>query len=289
MATGDLITGDWQIERNGLLMGDGTPYDIRQIGGLSGAPGSSSSDRSLSQRHGAVAGEDYVTPRTVTVKFEIVSDESTLTAKLDALNLAFAPSIDPVAIAYRIPGVAGGGVVTSVAHCRKRDVQVDTVYARGLATVDLQLSAADPRLYGLTQKTAQAGTDDVATVGLTFNATAPFSFGGAIAPGSLTVTNDGNFAEPFMMRVYGPCTDPVVTRSSDELFLEFNGTVADGDYLEIDTSDRTIKTNGVTNSYAMLDGSSTWFDLVPGANVLRLTRTGSDVASLNVYLYNAYV
>ena len=289
MATGDLITGDWQIERNGVLFGDGTVYDIRQITGLAGAPKSASSDRMLSARHGAVAGEDYVTPRTVTIKFEIVSDESTLTAKLDVLTLAFAPSIDPVLIAYRIPGVAGGGVVTSTAHCRNRSINVDAVYARGVATVDVQLSSADPRLYGLTQTLATAATDDVSAVGLEFNVTGDFGFGGAIAPGSVTVTNAGNFAEPFLFRVYGPCTDPVVTRSSDSLFMSFSGTIADGDYLEVDTATRTVKLNGVTNKYSWLLGSSTWFDLVPGANVLRLTRTGADTSILFVYLYNAYV
>jgi hypothetical protein len=289
MATGDLITGDWQIERNGVLFGDGTVYDIRQITGLAGAPKSASSDRMLSARHGAVAGEDYVTPRTVTIKFEIVSDESTLTAKLDVLTLAFAPSIDPVAIAYRVPGVAGGGVVTSTAHCRNRSVNVDAVYARGVATVDVQLSAADPRLYGLTQNLVTAGVDDVADVGIQFPIAAPLGFGGAIAPGSTTVTNAGNFAEPFVMRIYGPCTDPVVTRAGDGLALSFTTTIADGDYLELNTAFRTVKLNGVTNQYSVLDGGSTWFDLVPGGNDLRLTRTGADVSRLYVYSFNAYV
>jgi hypothetical protein len=194
-----------------------------------------------------------------------------------------------VAIAYRVPGVAGGGVVTSTAHCRNRSVNVDAVYARGVATVDVQLSAADPRLYGLTQNSVSAGVAAGAAVGVTFNATAPFSFGGAIAPGSATVTNAGNFAEPFVMRIYGPCVDPVVTRASDSLALSFTTTIADGNYLEVDTASRTVKLNGVTNQYSVLDGGSTWFDLVPGDNDLRLTRTGADVATLFVYFYNAYV
>lgn len=289
MATGDLITGDWQIERAGVLFGDGTVYDIRQITGLAGAPQSSSSDRMLSARHGAIAGEDYVTPRTVAIKFEIVSDEETLTAKLDVLTLAFAPSIDPVRIAYRIPGVAGGGVVTSTAHCRNRSVNIDAVYARGVATVDVQLSAADPRLYGLTQNSVSAGVEAGAAVGLEFNTTADMTFGGAIAPGSATVTNAGNFAEPFVMRIYGPCTDPVVTRASDSAALSFTTTITSGNYLELNTAFRTVKLNGVTNQYSLLDAGSTWFDLEPGDNDLRLTRTGADVSTLFVYFYNAYV
>ena len=289
MATGDLITADWQIERNGLLMGDGSVYDLRKIDGLAGAPPTAPSDRSLSQRHGSIAGEDYLKPRTIVLTFEIVSDESTLTAKLDALNLAMVPSINPVATAYRIPGVAGGGVVTNTTHSRNRSVVVDSSYARGVATVVVQLVAADPRLYGLTQSSATARTDDIATVGLEFDAVPDLTFGGAIFPGSLTVNNAGNFTEPFKLRIYGPATDPVVTRSSDELFLSFTGTVALGDYLEIDGADRTIKLNSVTNKYSLLDGDSTWFDLDPGANTLRLTRTGSDASTLVVYLYSAFV
>nr|MCH9835585.1 hypothetical protein [bacterium] len=86
MSTGQLITAEWQIERNGLLMGDGTVYDLVNIEGLAGAPAAVPSDRALAQRNGSIAGEDYLSARSIILTFEIVDDNtSTMTAKLDAL------------------------------------------------------------------------------------------------------------------------------------------------------------------------------------------------------------
>jgi len=272
-------------------MGDGTVYDLVNIEGLAGAPPAVPSDRALAQRNGSIAGEDYLSARSIILTFEIVDDNSlTMTAKLDALARAMGPTVDPEPIAFWLPGVANSTVVTATAHVRRRDVPIGIRFANGVARATFLLSAADPRLYGIYQTIVSVNAAGrSAGVGLTFPATFDLSFGGAITPGLAEVTNAGNFSAPFTFRIYGPVQDPVVTRSSDGAFLAFTKTLATAaDYLEVDTQNRTVKLGGITNNYNTLNADSTWFDLAPGLNELRLTRTGSGAATLVVYSRNAY-
>jgi len=286
----ELITADWQIQRNGYLLGDGTDFDIVSIQGLAGAPATRPSDRSLSRRHGAIAGEDYLGSRAVTLGFDVVADSSsTLGEKLDTLARAFAPSVNQVPTFFRVPGVGGGGIVQAEMHVRNRSVPVTTEFARGVARCQFQLAAADPRLYSATLKTDQVSATEATTAGLTFSATFDLSFGGAINPGTVETVNAGTFAAPLTFRVYGPVTDPVVTRGSDGAQMSFTTTVADRSYLEVNGQNRTVLLNGVTNNYSTLDVGSTWLDVPAGTDELRLTRTGSDTATLAVYYRDTYV
>jgi hypothetical protein len=71
--------------------------------------------------------------------------------------------------------------------------------------------------------------------------------------------------------------------------MSFTTTVADGSYLEVNGQNRTVLLNGVTNNYSTLDVGSTWLDVPAGTDELRLTRTGSDAATLAVYYRDTYV
>lgn len=286
---GALITGDWQIQRAGYLLGDTTDYDIRKIDGL-GQPAAVPSDKPLSQRHGAVAGKDFLGSRVVTVVFEVVDDSSySMGEKLAVLAEAFAPTEEQKPTFMRIPGVGGGGVVELATHVRRRSVSVTTEYARGLATVAVQLSASDPRLYGYNQITGSASADDDSGLGLEFDVTPDIGFGGAVLPGLIETNNGGNFSAPLMFRVYGPVTNPVVTRVSDGAAMSFTTTVASGSYLEVNSESRTVKLNGVTNQYSTLDVGSTWLEVPAGDDQFRLTRTGTGSATLVVYYNDCYV
>ena len=286
---GALITGDWQIQRAGVLLGDTTDYDIRKIDGL-GQPPAVPSDKPLSQRHGAVAGKDYLGSRVVTLLFEVVEDDtSTMGAKLAVLAEAFAPTEDQVPTFMQVPGVGGGGVIELATHVRRRSVSITTEYARGLATVAVQLSASDPRLYGYALITGSANADDASALGLEFDVTPDIGFGGAVLPGLIETSNEGNFPAPLTFRVYGPVIDPVVTRVSDGAAMSFTTTVADGSYLEVDSESRTVKLNGVTNQYSTLDVGSTWLEVPAGVDQFRLTRTGAGSATLVVYYNDCYV
>ena len=285
----ELITGDWQIQRNGVLLGDGTEFDVSNITGLAGQPATVASERSLSRRHGSIAGEDFLGTRSMVLSFDVVSDTSSLTSKLETLASAFGPSVNEVPTYFRIPGVGGGTIVSCDTHVRRRSVPIDLAYSRGVARASFQLVASDPRLYSSTLKTDTASATEATTVGLTFDATFDLSFGGAVSPGLIEVNNAGTFAAPLTMRIYGPVVDPVVTRSSDGAAMSFTVTVADGDWIDIDVQNRTVLLNGVTNNYSKLDVGSTWLDVSPGVDYFRLTRTGSDAAVLVVSYRDTYV
>lgn len=106
------------------------------------------------------------------------------------------------------------------------------------------------------------------TYPLTFDRVYPQSSG----RGSIDVTNQGTTRAYPTFRIFGPCTDPVVTneRQGREIVLETS--VAAGDYVEVDTRTRTIRLNGVPQSNlfdALVFPASEWVSLDVGESRLR--------------------
>ena len=94
--------------------------------------------------------------------------------------------------------------------------------------------------------------------------------------GTVSYTNSGSIPTPPKIRIYGGITNPWVRKgtvaSSVGAGLVFSGTVAGGDYLEIDVQARTIKTNGTTNSLSLLTAaSSDFFELPTGTSTVCMT------------------
>lgn len=122
-----------------------------------------------------------------------------------------------------------------------------------------------------TSETISAAADVAAgrSYDLTFDRTYPAS-----APiGATTVTNDGNINAYPILRLYGPCTGPNIENQTQGKTLELPGLeVAAGDYIEIDTRNRTIRLLGDADQsrYSFLDfDTSAWWSLDPGDNDLR--------------------
>lgn len=289
-STGGLISGEWQLQRGSLLVGDSTRFDIVGSTGLGSLPAVVASDTNYVRRDGAAPGLDFLGPRSFTVSLEVVDEEdSSLNSKLDTLTREFMPGQSETGLGLQLPGVAGGAAVFTSARVRRREVRHDLRLARGVARVELQLLATDPRLYSPTLGSSEVSAASTASVGSTFDQTFGLSFGGAITPGSVTVTNGGSYAAPATYRITGPVTDPVVTNNTTGESFSLTVTLASGTYVDVDTLTRTILYQGSTNYYSKLDSGSTLFDLAPGANELRLTRTGSDAATLTVYHRDTYL
>lgn len=120
--------------------------------------------------------------------------------------------------------------------------------------------------------------------GITFPITFPISWPTAIASGSGTLTTVGNADTPPVLRIYGPCTDPVVVHVEQEKQLAFTGlTIAAGQFLEVDVDRRTVLYQGNTNDprYDTLDFSvSEWWQLLPGQQTIRFLPATSSPPSL---------
>jgi hypothetical protein len=119
MPPGDLITGDFQVEIQGLLTGDGTDYELgpQAISGL-GEPKPKTRDFTLQGQAGSIGAGDYSDVRVVLIDYvvcarcEVVSaeltDESveTAIANMQTLAAAWAPVADPagVELHFQLPG-----------------------------------------------------------------------------------------------------------------------------------------------------------------------------------------
>lgn len=112
-----------------------------------------------------------------------------------------------------------------------------------------------------------------ATAGRTYSLTFSRVYPASAPLGVGTVTNAGNADAYPVVRLFGPCTEPVLTSDTQDRSLTFVGlTLTAGEYLEIDTRAKTILLTGdpTASRYSKLDfPGSTWFTLAPGDNDFR--------------------
>lgn len=137
-------------------------------------------------------------------------------------------------------------------------------------TFQLVLVAPDPRKYSA-DPTAVTLTlpESTSTGGFTAPFTAPFT---SVIPegstGERTVVNEGDADTWPTISIAGPVTDPVIENVTTGRRLRLSYTVGAGDHLLVDFADSVVLLNGNTPVDAHGVGSS-WWPLVPGANVLR--------------------
>ena len=288
MAVGDLISGDWQMELGDLLVGDGTDYDIRVINGLASLPEVRPQDRPLLLRHGSVAGEDYLAERIFTVEFDIVeSSSATLSTLLDSLSEAWRSTVAERTLAFQIPGVAGGAKGQVYGRVRRRDIPIGVEFSRGVAEVAFEFHCTDPRIYAVSESSGSVGVASTGG-GLTFNAGFDLTFGSVSTGGDLNLVNAGTFDAPVSLRIDGPCTDPQVENVTAGKTLTLNTTLGSGEYLLLDSKDRTVLLGGTASRYFVLDPTSEWWDLLPGTNAINYLASSDSGSTLTVTWRSAW-
>lgn len=123
-------------------------------------------------------------------------------------------------------------------------------------------------------ETTVPATATAGTAGFTVPITTPLVFPDSVPIGSATIVNGGTVDSYPVIRVYGPCADPVVENQTVGRELAFDGlTVNAGEYVELDTRARTVLylSDPGDSRYADLDfATSSWWSLAPGENAVRL-------------------
>ena len=112
--------------------------------------------------------------------------------------------------------------------------------------------------------------------------------------GTGIIAQNGNTDAYPILRVYGPCTNPVIFNDTQGKTLAFTGlTINAGEYLEIDTRFKTVRYLGLANDsrYANLSFTLTkWWTLGPGINNIRfIPITSSGACQLQIYYRDAYL
>ena len=287
MATGDLVTGDWQFEFGALLVGGTTGYDVRLVDGLGGMAGIVTGDQRLLDRHGMTAGTDYLTGRQIVVELTInTTDHSARATLIDALNRAFRPGQAEQALVFQVPSIAGGGKRRVLCRVRDRSSTVDPERFNALSEVSLLLGATDPRIFDDAVSTSQTTLVSISG-GRTYPLTFPRTYASVSAGGTIAADNTGTWDTPVVLRIDGPCQNPQVTNTSDGSVLGLTITVADGDFIELDSENRTVLLNGTASRYQFLT-SSAWFDLAPGVTNLEFRAATATTATLTATFRSAW-
>jgi len=276
-----------------LVIGPGTSYRFTTdwINWWT-APAVRTSDLERGGVNGLLTGRDLLGSHATPIVVQILADDpSDLGDKVDAWKQACAVSSDEDVVIRanllgrtrrRVGRLRGPGEISL-----RGKMSVAGAVVNGAC----QFECTDPVTYGDTVVSAVT-TREVAGTGFTV----PFSVGfslGASSGGGLSITNGGNRPAPWTARLDGPLTYPEITHTQSgkrlALSLSANGGVdlASGQWLDIDSQQRSVMLNGTADQRSRLTIDSEWWDLPPGQNDFTF-RADTGTGTLTVTAYDAW-
>lgn len=280
---------DWTFTYNGLTIGgDGSAYQITKLTGLHDSPEVRTSDQIRARAHGMYAGTDLLGGRSLMAQVEVVAPHPDETTWSDFSRALVPGQGDELPLVFQIPGVAGGVAVQIAARVRRLALPVDRNYFFGHGSAAVEFWATDPRIYSQATTTQTVSQAVPSGAGLTFPITFPLTFGGAVSGGSFTASNAGEFAAPWTATISGPIVNPTLENVTTGQTVAFTGSVAAGETLVISSLDRSVLLNGTASRYSWLVIGSSWWQLAPGDNTVRLAGT-SGSGSVSFTFRSAWV
>ncbi len=150
----------------------------------------------------------------------------------------------------------------------------------------LDLYSPDYQLYS--QSLSSASLTRTVGGGFTLPVILPIVFT-ASTGGTATATNNGT-AESFpTVTISGPMTNPVISNSTLNRYIQLSLTINTGEQVTIDMKNKTIVKDGQSVIQNKVAGSQFWW-LNPGANTLRVqSSSGSDTGTVQVSFRHAYL
>lgn len=260
----------------------GTPVDVHRdtaaskrvatkVTGLVGANAPRRTTRPRPQGHGALIDTRWSDSNLIVIEGETFSQDGVddALAEFRAIVAAVAGTLDtaPALLKWQ-EDTAGLALQKTVVQAGE---MLPVLYeAAAIVRYQLQLEAGDPRAYSQTQTTVTGDVLSTSSGGKTYRYTYPRGYFPS-SGGQAAVVNSGNVPTPPVLRVYGQCTAPRVRLLSTGQEIVLTGTIAAGDYMEIDVAQRTVKLNGATLRNNLLDFASTsWWEIPPGSQTVQL-------------------
>lgn len=254
----------------GVTFGAGTSYRWASWpSGLLATPAIRSGDTPRAGSHGIQAGPDLLGGANIVFDLWVLA-VTRVAAETAAAELlaAFAPSSVDLPLTVTMSGAPD----TYLLYGRPRGAECrpDAKFNGGVLRVRAEFAATDPRRYSSTEQTASTGLPTAAG-GLEFGAVAPFVFGTGGSGGAMSCPNEGTFPTPWVATFTGPLVGPVLRLEATGEQVSFSGaTVASGQTLVVDSTERTVLLDGTTSRYSWLAPTSRWFELAAGANTVTL-------------------
>jgi hypothetical protein len=291
---------NWEFQYNGLTFGAGTAYGLISVKGLGDLATVRAQDTPFPRDDGEFTGLDVLGGRDIELDMWVNSSTLSPFAASTALGAAFYRQANTnLPLWFQVPGAP---VLCSMCRPRLKPEVWDADYAAGarLAT-NMTLHANDPRIYG-------AGVQSSVTVGppaggLSFPV-GPFPVGpfSSTTPEQVTINQTGNIEMRPIVVINGPITNPIISNTSltGSPYLQFTNpyqttyTVLAGDQLLIDlgTPHRMLYYSGgiasgsaPSNVAFWLELGSTWWDLIPGNNVISLGSADSGTTGGGAYIW----
>jgi hypothetical protein len=275
-----------------LLIGDDTDFMwVREGPHWWGAPEIRTTDIPRSGADGSTLGRDLLGKHVTTLQVTILGDdESDVGDKIDAWKAACAHTPEGlIAVRANLLGR------TRVRYGRFRiPGEADAALARNgyVAIGSAQFEVLDSRTYGDTAHTAVTGRVQEGS-GFTPPFTPPFTLGASVG-GTVDAFNAGNTTAPWTARLDGPLTYPTVTHLESgqrlSLALTANGGIdlAAGQWIDLDSTNRSVLLNGTADRRTQLTIDSTWWELAPGSNTFELS-ADTGTGTLTVSWRDVYV
>ncbi|MCC5574468.1 phage tail family protein [Microtetraspora sp. AC03309] len=264
---GDLITKPGQVEYDGNLWGEGTPFRVAEIEGW-GTPSIDNGNTLRPARHGAWAGRKLAQQRLVTIHLQVLSgaDPTQVDDLLDELAAATAIPDDE----SEFPLVIRGYGPKRIAYGAVIDFQppMDADYSVGMPSVGVLIACSDARKYGMTTTSV------------------------VVANGSSTAAaNAGNTGTHPIVRINGPCSKPAVTNQTTSKTLAFNITLGVNETLVVDTNAGTVLL-GTADRMSALSALSVppeeWY-LAKGTNVVSYSASTGGSNGVELEYRDAYL
>lgn len=153
------------------------------------------------------------------------------------------------------------------------------------------LFAEDPRIYtNVIRSYGYYPTAAPLPGGLTFPLTFPLVFSASGTAGTVEVSAGGNWSTPPFMGVQGPVVNPIVENVTTGESLRFVANLGSSDALVLVSNAKLVALNGALRPDLLDAATSSWWELRPGTNVVRLSGSGmSSATALSVYFFDARI
>ena len=154
----------------------------------------------------------------------------------------------------------------------------------------LELTAPDPRKYGPLEFSTATLSSSSGGAGLTYPLTYPLDYGLApgATPGTVQVSNAGTSSYFPRLRIDGPVTNPRVTLAETGDQLVYAGTVAAGQWLDVDCARRRVLLNGSVSMRHKVSFVGAWLAVpVGGASIVWTADTADPASVLSVWSYES--
>lgn len=284
------LTSDYtyQYMDSGIVLNtDVTPtlpfVDVLKISGLDSAPIRESS-RVREGADGGFSDMQYEDQRVIVLEGIVYSPPSQIEVFLDSLKGNYSPTFANQPFYFLHPSVG-----QRVVFCKSLGVKydADTLRRTGKTEFQIQLKAEDPSIYG--SQIVVVGGLAAASSGRGYNRSYNYGYGGTSgSAGSVNANNAGNKPATAIIKLMN-VIDPVVVCDSVNKRITLSISLQGTDYLELDLRNRTAILNGTANRRSSVVGTSQWFLLQPGANLMRLLGTaGAGTPQMTVTYRPAY-